>query len=369
MATQSEIDPGTLRAWLDEGKDVDVIDIRPEADYQSWHIPGSKNIDVYNSIKFGQAGALADYQPLNRNPVVAVCYVGQTSKAVVSYLRSRDIEAMSLTGGMQWWSLAWNLAEVPLMKSTAKVIQIRRTGKGCLSYLVGSGNQAVVIDPSVDPELYVELAGQNGWQITSIIDTHVHADHLSRGRLLAVQTGAKHYLPEQERTKFEHPSLKKGDVIEFGDSLLKVMHTPGHTFEAISLLLDDEALFTGDTLFTNSVGRPDLKASPQESEQRARALYNSLQQLSELPQDTLILACHTSQPIPFDRQAIVATLGEAVENVEILKSSEDDFVTWVLGRIPPTPPNHLYVVQFNEMGVWPEGDPTQLEAGGNNCAV
>ena len=369
MIHPSEIDSGTLRAWLDEGKEVEIIDIRPQADFQSWHIPGSKNVDVYNSINFGQVGALKHVRSPNGTPVVAVCFVGQTSKAAVNYLQSRGVNALSLVGGMQAWSAAWNLAEVPLKQSQARIIQVRRTGKGCLSYLLGSGKEAVVIDPAVDPEIYSGLAADNGWQIIAIVDTHVHADHLSRGRLLASQSGATHYLPDQERTQFEHARMKDGTNIGFGSATLKTLSTPGHTWEAVSLLLDDEVLFTGDTLFTHSIGRPDLIATEEQSDLRARALYSSLAYLSRFPPSTLVLAGHTSQPILFDKQAVVASLGEALENVEILSSSEEEFVAWILGRIPPTPPNHLFVVQFNEMGVWPEVDPMQLEAGGNNCAI
>ena len=91
---------------------------------------------------------------------------------------------------MRAWSLAWNAAEVPVPGSAATVVQLRRTGKGCLSYLIGQDGQAAVIDPSLDAAVYIEAAAARGWTIGHILDTHVHADHLSRGRALADLSGA-----------------------------------------------------------------------------------------------------------------------------------------------------------------------------------
>src|SRR5207249_1026707 len=83
-------------------------------------------------------------------------------------------------GGMRAWSLAWNTAEVSCPGSTARIVQLRRTGKGCLSYLIGSNGAAVVIDASLDPQVYHRLADEHGWRIRTILETHVHADHLFR---------------------------------------------------------------------------------------------------------------------------------------------------------------------------------------------
>ncbi len=137
----------------------------------------------------------------------------------------------------------------------------------------------------------------------------------------------------------------------------------------MSFILDDEALFTGDTLFVDSVGRPDLKANPGETERRARALHASLQELTGLDPQLLVLPCHTAKPVPFDGVPIAARLETVLERVEALKYSEEDFTSWILGRIPPNPPNYEHIVLFNEAGRLPELDPSQLEAGANNCAI
>ena len=101
------------------------------------------------------------------------------------------MQAYSLEGGMKAWSLAWNTAEVPVQAGTVRVLQVRRTGKGCLSYLIGAGTEAVVIDASLDPQVYLGLAAGYGWRITAVLETHIHADHLSRSRQLAVLADAR----------------------------------------------------------------------------------------------------------------------------------------------------------------------------------
>jgi len=359
-----------LRDMLDRGDPVTVVDIRRPEQYAEWTVPGSRNVDVYDALAMGDtAGIDAVDLPADR-PVVAVCNVGRTSLLAVDRLRRRGLNARSLEGGMQGWSLAWNAAPVPVPGSAATVIQVRRTGKGCLSYLIGSGTEAAVIDPSVDPQIYLDLASKGGWRITAVLDTHVHADHLSRGRLLAERSGATYSLPNQQRVKFAFTALRDGDEVKVGTSAIHVIATPGHTYESACYLVDGKALITGDTLFTNSVGRPDLKASDRdEATKRAHALYASLMKLVVLPADTVVLPCHTSMPVAFDGRAVAAPLSEASKAIAALGATEEAFVRAILSRIPPTPPNHLYVVEFNESGEFPPFDPTMLEAGANRCAV
>jgi glyoxylase-like metal-dependent hydrolase (beta-lactamase superfamily II) len=137
----------------------------------------------------------------------------------------------------------------------------------------------------------------------------------------------------------------------------------------MSYLLDEQALFTGDTLSLAAVGRPDLEASTEQARTRARLLFRSLQRLAALPPDTLVLPGHTSNPVAFDGEPIVGTLADVIDRVEPLRLSEDAFATFILARIPPTPPNHTAIVAFNEAGEMPQGDPTDLEAGANRCAI
>lgn len=358
-----------LSRHLDRGEHPSVLDIRHAATFNEWHIPGSINIDTYDAIQSGDMSAIDAFDPPPGKPVTVVCEAGRTSVIAADHLRARGVPAQSLKGGMRAWSLAWNTAEIPLPRSETEIVQVRRTGKGCLSYLVGSNGEAAVIDASLDDSVYLRLARQYGWAISHVLETHVHADHLMRSRELAALTGAVLHLPATERARFPFSPLDDGDILDIGSPSIRVIHSPGHTQESVVFLVDGEATMTGDTLFLDGVGRPDLEASPEQIRQQAHQLFQSLSTLRELPPETLILPGHTNRPVPFDRFPLVAPLSDVVRRVDLLGQPESTFVDQLIARIPPSPPNHHQIVEINESGEQFEGDPVDLEAGANRCAV
>ena len=290
----------TIRAWLEEGRSVTILDVRPTAEWAEWAIPGSIHVDAYDALKARYPAALADVEVPSDVRVVTVCAAGKTSLVAAQQLQTRGLQALSLDGGMKAWSLAWNTAEVPVHASHVRIIQVRRTGKGCLSYLIGAGEEALVIDAALDQQVYLDLASKYGWQITSVFDTHIHADHLSRSRQLAERSGATLFLPAQQRVSFPFTAMRDGNTLAMPTMLLTALHTAGHTMESTCYLLNNHILFTGDTLFPTGIGRPDLEADEQQARVRASALYHSLHKLLALPSDTLVLPGHTSTPVPFD---------------------------------------------------------------------
>jgi glyoxylase-like metal-dependent hydrolase (beta-lactamase superfamily II)/rhodanese-related sulfurtransferase len=386
------IDPRTLRRWLDEGREVTVLDIRKAADWAEWSIPGSVHFDAYDALKANDPAALANLTLPSGVPVVTVCGLGKTAQVAAQHLAARGIDATPLEGGMKAWSGAWNCAEIAL-PGGVRVIQLRRTGKGCLSYLISSDGEAAVIDASLDPQVYLEFAEARGWKIKRVVETHVHADHLSRSRLLAQESASELHLPEQDRVLFPFTAVRDGDAIPIGSVILEALRTPGHTLESTCYLLggprsskvreqripldsdgnlhlfERPIVFTGDTLFPGGVGRPDLGADQAGAQERAAMLYQSLHRLLRLESESLVLPGHHSKPIAFDGKLIAATLGDIAANLPILSEPETSFVAQVLARIPATPPNYLKIVKLNETGAFPDGDPSDLEAGANRCAV
>jgi glyoxylase-like metal-dependent hydrolase (beta-lactamase superfamily II) len=301
--------------------------------------------------------------------IVTVCNAGRVSQTAAAILSARGFDARSLTGGMKAWSLAWNTATVPLADPSATVIQVRRTGKGCLSYVVGSNGEAAVIDPSVSGDVYTAIAREHGWTIRFVIETHVHADHLSRARELARTAGATLLLPAQDRVTFPFTPIADGEELSLGTATLKALHTPGHTTESTSFLLNESALFTGDTLFTNGVGRPDLHVDTRAACRRAAILATSLGRLRRLRDDVLVLPAHTSEPVAFDGKPVVAPLCDIERWLGSWLESEPAFVERLTSHLPPTPPNFAQILALNEAGEMPACDPTDLEAGANRCAV
>jgi glyoxylase-like metal-dependent hydrolase (beta-lactamase superfamily II) len=363
------IDVPTLRQWLALDQPVTVLDVRQTADHADWAIPGSVHVNAYHALKAHDPEALAGLDLPAGVPVVTVCGAGKVSLIAAEQLIARGHTVYSLDGGMQAWSLAWNTARLPRLADDTQVIQIRRTGKGCLSYMIGSAGQAVVLDASLDPQVYQDLATMHGWTITTVLDTHVHADHLSRARVLAEATGATLHMPATDRLAYPGTPIHDGMTITVGNAALRALHTPGHTWESTSYLLADHLLFTGDTLFLAAVGRPDLEAQTAEAQERAAALYQSLQRLMALPETTQVLPGHTSTPAPFDSQPIMAALATVRAAIPRLQLSESAFIATLLAALPPTPPNHQQIVTMNQQGAAIPADVTPLEAGANRCAI
>ncbi len=120
----------TLRDMLDRGEPVTVLDIRPANERAEWAIPGSVHFDAYDALKAGDEQAMDGVDVPEQLPVVTICGAGKASMIAAEQLRAKGFTAMSLEGGMKSWSLAWNVAEVPVSETEATVLQVRRTGKG-----------------------------------------------------------------------------------------------------------------------------------------------------------------------------------------------------------------------------------------------
>ena len=173
---------------------------------------------------------------------------------------------------------------------------------GCAAYLFGCGSAgecAVVDAHEEDVPSYLRFASLKGMRITHVIDTHVHADHRSGGRALAEAAGAPYCLHHSADVVFPFEGLRDGQLLELGNTLVKVLHTPGHTPESMCLLVTDlrrgpEPWFvlTGDSLFVGAVGRPDL---PGRARENAADLYSSIhRKLLTLPGDVEVYPGHFS---------------------------------------------------------------------------
>lgn len=368
MTTEDlKMDVSTLSEWLEDKKSVTVLDVRPKSEREEWSIPGSIHADVYDKLKAGDTKAFDDIELDKGKPVVTVCAAGKTSMKAAELLKDKGYDVYSLEGGMKAWNFAWSTAEVVL--NDVKIIQVRRSSKGVLSYIIGSNDEAIVIDAALDPQVYLDLAGENGWMIKYVTDTHVHADYLSRTRELAKASIATHVLIDTANVDYAFSPIGNGGYLHFGNATIEVIHTPGHTMESTSFRLGDVAVFTGDTLFVDGVGRPDLKADQDEAIKRSKLLYASLQRLLKLNSKTLVLPAHFATAVPFDGKLISETIEILKSKLDMLKLTESEFVSYTSSRIPPTPPNYLTIAGLNKQGSYDGYVPADLEAGANRCAI
>ncbi len=242
---------------------------------------------------------------------------------------------------------------------------IHTKGIAQLSYLIGDdeAGTAAVIDPRPDVEVYVDLARTHGVVITHVFETHIHADLVSGSRELAdrVQTAAIHVSVEGNATyAFEHEPLKDGDSFEFGELTLIARHTPGHTPEHMSYLAceTDRAptpwgVFSGDSLFVNSAGRPDLMGDDQAAglaEQLHDTLYTFY---CAFDGDVIIYPGHgKGSPCGAEiGDRLTSTIGyERKFNPFLQLHDQMAFEEYVLSTAPPEPTYYKRMKKLNAAG-------------------
>jgi glyoxylase-like metal-dependent hydrolase (beta-lactamase superfamily II) len=340
-----------------------VVDVREPDEFAAWSIPGAVNIPL------SELAARMSTLPPDRELVAVCASANRSTRAAEALSRSRR-QVANLAGGMAAWGIAYDSVLIDL--GEVQVVQVRRRGKGCLSYLVGAGDSAFAVDPSSDIEVYSQLAQEHGWRITRVFDTHLHADHLSGARLLAIASGASLHLNPADDFNFDYEPLSDGDRFELpGGAAMNVaaLATPGHTSGSTVYVAADRALLSGDTLFVESVGRPDLADRAKEF---AHNLYRSLHdKVLGLPDGTLVLPAHYGDTVTVRPDSpIGATLGGLRRSLAPLGYDEETFVAWATERAAPRPPNYEAIIKAN-MGRSTASLAAlrQLELGPNRCAV
>ena len=216
-----------------------------------------------------------------------------------------------------------------------------------ISYLFGCGGKATgaVVDPVGDIQPYLQAADNAGMRIHYVIDTHVHADHLSAGRELAAAAGAEYVLSTEAGVSFPHKGVRDGDVLPLGNVSATVLHTPGHTPEHICILVTDRTranepwfVFTGHTLMVGDLGRTELAASAEEG---ARQLFKSVRRLKELPDYVEVLPGAYAGSVCGRRLSgkPSSAIGfEKRHNQALTIEDEAEFVQFMVAEIPPAPP-------------------------------
>ena len=348
-----------------------VLDIRHPDEYEEWHIPGSRNIDVYDELANdpGAAKRLLSGLPTDRE-IVTVCTAGIMSQEATELLTEMGYEATTLTDGMNGWSHVHLAAPIDL-PIDGTLVQVARPGKGCLSYVLISDGEAAVFDPSLHVDEYIALIDEHDVELIGVFDSHAHADHVSGGRKLADAYDVPYYLHPADAIDIESTPVHDGEHFDIGNVELVAIHTPGHSPGGVSYAVQEEALLTGDTLFHESVGRVELgvEAGIEETDVSANAatLYESLQKLHTRDSDPLVLPAHDpGAPNP----PVVSRLSEVTARNDDLSREREPFIDDLASDIPEHPPNFQRVKGINVGLETIEGEElADLELGPNRCAA
>jgi glyoxylase-like metal-dependent hydrolase (beta-lactamase superfamily II) len=384
------------KVWerLLRGEPMFILDVRNRDEFERWRVEGPHAVptlnlpyfelldlegeaDVTEAVVRGVQAHLMGQLPLDR-PILAVCAEGNTSRYVAEGLRRLDFDAVNMEGGMEAWGnfYYWYPVEET---SRFSLYQVVRPARGCLSHVLVSEHRAAVFDPARHLDTYHELAAAVGARIEWVLDTHLHADHLSGGPALGQGDHIPYHLHPYDAihpmdllpARIAYRPLEAGQTLRVGEAEVKVLHFPGHTLGMVAFLIEGRYLLSGDSLFLESVARPDLGGR---AEGWARLLYASLKRMAELPDETRVLPAHFSDIAAGDAHGVYrATLGELKRrNPGLLKLAEGEqaFCDYILASLPEFPAAYVDIKRANAGLVSPdERQAQEWELGKNLCAV
>ncbi|SFB80518.1 Glyoxylase, beta-lactamase superfamily II [Halobiforma haloterrestris] len=380
------ISPDRLAELIDGDEEFALVDTRPAESYEAWRVPGARHFQFGPEEDLDEDGQLEDLREVvgDADRVIAICAKGLSSGNLATQLESAtdEFDAQAVDGGMKGWSGVYDRARVDVdVDDGLTVVQVQRRAKGCLGYVVGCERtgEAVVVDPTADGDEFAVAAEEAALSIEGVIDTHVHADHVSGGRELADDLEVPYYLGERatERdVEVEFTPLERNEVLAVGDREVKALAAPGHTTETINLLVDDRALLTADTLHVDSTGRTELEFSDDEGEEGAKMLYETLHRtiLAE-PESVVVLPGHVTVTEAGEfahgspGEPITTTIRDARTEIDLLDLEREAFVER-MADAGEKPANYEEIIDRNRgaLEIAPE-ERVELEMGPNNCSA
>ncbi|APH03615.1 MBL fold metallo-hydrolase [Bacillus weihaiensis] len=352
-----------------------ILDVRNEDAFQDWKIEG-ENVKYVNVPYFDLLDGveeIMDQLPKNEE-ILVVCAKEGSSIMVAEMLAEEGVEVSYLQGGMKAWSEYLEPVKVGDLQDGGEIYQFVRIGKGCLSYMVVSNGEAAIIDSTRMTDVYTQFAENLGVNITHVFDTHLHADHISGGRVIAESTGATYWLPPKDATEvtFAYQPLDGGQEVTIGDTKITIhaLYSPGHTIGSTSFVVDEKFLLSGDILFIDSIGRPDLAGMAEDWVGDLReSLYTRYRELSD---ELVVLPAHFMIIEELNEDGSVAEkLGTLfAKNHGLTIENEAEFRRLVTENLPAQP-NAYQEIRKTNMGQLTPDEETQreMEIGPNRCAV
>ncbi|UTR11555.1 MBL fold metallo-hydrolase [Evansella sp. LMS18] len=356
------------------GDDIFILDVRNTDKFDDWRIEG-KSVKIINKPYPDLSDGVDEIMGKlpKGEPVYVICAKGVSAKKAAEQIREQGYDnTYYVEGGMEAWSEHLEPIKVGDLTGGGALYQFVRIGKGCLSYIVESDGEGAVIDTNRMIGQYEEFLNSKNIKLKHLIDTHLHADHISGARELSNKTGGEYHLPpkDAEEVSFAYTPLKDGDEIKVGQSIIKAIYSPGHTIGSTSLIIDEKYLLTGDILFIDSIGRPDLAGKAEDWVADLRqTLYSRYKELTD---ELVVLPAHYMGINEMNADgSVFEKLGILYEKNHGLNiDDEEEFRKTVSENLPPQPNSHHDIRQTNMGKMEPDlGKQREMEIGPNRCAV
>jgi glyoxylase-like metal-dependent hydrolase (beta-lactamase superfamily II)/rhodanese-related sulfurtransferase len=365
-----------LFGWLIDKEDFLLLDVRNDVEFGRFRVEGPYPIDMVNVpyMEFIEMEDESVAKVPKGKKVRIVCAKEGSSKYVGEILVNHNFGNVA---HMKVGIKAWGNLLAPIQVSQAadyELYQFRRPGKASCSYGLIYGNEMMVFDPAKNAQFYLDFAREKGCTITKTFETHRQADYISGSDLMRRTAGVEIVAPDDDFkvAKFPYTSACHGETHRLnGGPKVDVIHTPGHTPGSTCYSIDGKYLVTGDTVFIESIGRPDLGGM---AEEWSFMLFKTMTEiLIPLDDDTVILPGHYMEWDEANANLIfAATMGEIKErNADIYRiDNEKAFYDFIRASMRPQPVEYAKIREINAGLVEVDEEEQEImDIGKNECAA
>lgn len=372
--TLSSYEAKDLFQWFTDKEDILVLDVRNEKDFSRFQVESPYPFNMLNVSYY-------DFMEIEEESVAKVpkgqairivCAKEGSAKYVGEILVKHGFEDVRyLTGGIKTWG---NLLVPRIVhdKDGFQLYQFIRPGKASCSYGICTDTEMMLVDPSRNIDFYIDFAKEKGCKIIKTFESHLQADYIAGSRQIAESTGAEFFGGiDFDGTKTGAKSVTDQEVHNFsnGGPDVKILLTPGHTPGSLTFIIDDTYMLSGDTVFIQSVGRPDLGG---QVDQWAALLYNTLQEVAKLDDSLLVLPGHYMDWSEADEDLIFCLTFRQVKdrNKDVFAMDETAFIQYIKDNMREQPPEYALIRLANaNTEQYDNEKQEELDLGKNECAA
>ena len=365
-----------LYSSLTTQKEMVVLDVRNKVDFGRFKVESPypfilQNISYFDFMEIEDECVA---QVIKDKPVRIVCAKEGSAKFVAEILEKHGIKDIGyLEGGIKSWG---NLL-VPVLLNPGEAYQFYqfiRPGKASSSYGLKHGDELMLFDPSRNTDFYLEFAKNNKCKLIKTFETHLQADYIAGSRSLMEKTGAEFLANSNDFSgaKIDYTELQDGAIYSFSQPgpTVQCIFTPGHTPGSTSFIIDDQYMITGDTIFIQSIGRPDLGG---QVEAWSDKLFETIQKIKEYKDEMIVLPGHyMSWDEANDKLAFVSTLAETkAYNKDIYAiADKSSFLDFIKNNMRKQPDEYAVIRLINANLEQVDDDKAEeLDLGKNECAA